>query len=40
MEPLNEQIKEARGLRSFLLWGIEKVNGEWHLLAATHNLLS
>jgi hypothetical protein len=26
-------------LRRFLLRGIEKVNGEWHLIAATHNLL-
>ena len=39
VEPVNGQIKEARGLRRFLLRGIEKVNGEWHLIAATHNLL-
>ena len=39
MEPVNGQIKEARGLRRFLLRGLEKVNGEWHLIAATHNLL-
>jgi hypothetical protein len=39
VEPVNGQIKEARGLRRFLLWGLEKVTGEWHLIAATHNLL-
>ena len=33
------QIKEGRGLRRFLLRGLEKVDGEWHLIAATHNLL-
>ncbi|MFS6826625.1 IS1182 family transposase [Cyanobium sp. ATX-6F1] len=39
VEPVNGQIKEARGLRRFLLRGLEKVNNEWHLIAATHNLL-
>ena len=39
VEPVNGQIKEGRGLRRFLLRGLEKVNGEWHLIAATHNLL-
>jgi len=39
VEPVNGQIKEARGIRRFLLRGLEKVNGEWHLVAATHNLL-
>ena len=39
MEPVNGQIKEARGLRRFLLRGLEKVDAEWHLIAATHNLL-
>jgi transposase len=39
VEPVNGQIKEARGLRRLLLRGLEKVNGEWHLIAATHNLL-
>ena len=39
MEPVNGQIKEARGLRRFLLRGLEKIDGEWHLIAATHNLL-
>jgi hypothetical protein len=39
VEPVNGQIKEARGLRSFLLRGLEKVDPEWHLIAASHNLL-
>jgi hypothetical protein len=39
VEPVNGQIKEARSLRRFLLRGLEKVNVEWHLIAATHNLL-
>jgi hypothetical protein len=39
VEPVNGQIKEGHGLRRFLLPGLEKVDGEWHLIAATHNLL-
>ena len=39
VEPVNGQIKEVRGLRRFLLRGLGKVDGEWHLFAATHNLL-
>ena len=39
VEPVNGQIKESRGLRRFLLRGLERVTGEWHLIAATHNLL-
>jgi transposase len=39
VEPVNGQIKEVRGLRRFLLRGLEKVTGEWRLIAATHNLL-
>lgn len=39
MEPVNGQITEARGLRRFLLRSLKKVGGEWHLIAATHNLL-
>ncbi|WP_231598354.1 transposase [Synechococcus sp. CBW1002] len=38
VEPVNGQIKQARGLRRFLLRGLKKVDGEWHLIAATHNL--
>ena len=39
VEPVNGQIKEARGLRQFLLRGLEKVDAEWHLIGAGHNLL-
>jgi len=39
VEPVNGQIKEVRGLRRFLLRGLEKVDAEWHLISATHNLL-
>lgn len=39
VEPVNRQIKEAKGLRRFLLRGLGKVDGKWHLIAATHNLL-
>jgi transposase len=39
VEPVNGQIKEVRGLRRFLLRGLEKVDAEWHLIATTHNLL-
>ena len=39
VEPGNGQIKEAGGLRHVLLEGLEKVDGEWHLIAVTHNLL-
>ena len=37
-EPMFGQIKECRRLRRFLLLGLEKVNGEWLLWGATHNL--
>ena len=39
MEPLNGQIKACRGLRRFLLRGLEKVNSEWSLMCTGHNLL-
>jgi hypothetical protein len=39
VEPVNGQIEEARGLRGFLLRGLEKVDAEWHLIGAGHNLL-
>jgi transposase len=39
VEPVFGQIKEARGLDRFRLRGLEKVNGEWALMATTHNLL-
>ena len=38
VEPVFGQIKN-RGLRGFLLRGIEKVRGEWSLITLTHNLL-
>ena len=39
MEPVFGQIKGARGLDRFQLRGLEQVNGEWALMATTHNLL-
>jgi transposase len=39
VEPVFGQIKEARGLRRFLLRGLQKVRGEWSLITLTHNLL-
>jgi hypothetical protein len=38
VEPVFGQAKEGRGLRRFLLRGLEKVNGEWLLWGTTHNL--
>jgi hypothetical protein len=39
-EPVFGQVKGARGLDRLLLWGLEKVNGEWAMMATTHNLLN
>jgi hypothetical protein len=39
VEPVFGQIKEARGFRRFLLRGLEKVQAEWQMICATHNLL-
>lgn len=39
VEPVFGQIKEARGLRRFLLRGLNEVRAEWDLWCATHNLL-
>ncbi|HYO13146.1 MAG TPA: IS1182 family transposase, partial [Thermoanaerobaculia bacterium] len=39
VEPVFGQIKEARGLRRFLLRGLGSVQAEWELICATHNLL-
>jgi len=39
VEPVFGQMKEVRGLRRFLLRGLEKVRGEFSLFALTHNLL-
>ena len=38
VEPVFGQTKEGRGLRRFLLRGLEKVDGEWLLWGTTHNL--
>ena len=38
-EPVFGQTKEGRGLRRFLMPGLEKVNGEWTLWSTTHNIL-
>ena len=38
VEPVFGQIKQGRGLRQFLTRGLEKVRGEWRLMALTHNL--
>jgi hypothetical protein len=37
-EPVFGQTKECRGLRRFLLRGLQKVNGEWALWSLTHNI--
>jgi hypothetical protein len=39
VEPVFGQIKEARGLRRFLLRGLRAVQAEWKLICLTHNLL-
>jgi len=39
VEPVFGQIKGGRRLDRFRLRGLEKVNGEWSLMATTHNIL-
>src|SRR5437879_11375292 len=39
VEPVFGPIKSARGIRQFLLRGLEKVSAEWQLIGLTHNLL-
>lgn len=39
VEPVFGQIKDARGIRGFLLRGIEQVKNEWKLICLTHNIL-
>lgn len=39
VEPVFGQVKQARGIRQFLLRGLTKVRGEWALICLTHNLL-
>ena len=38
-EPVFGQIKAARGFRTVLLRGVEKVTDEWSLICTAHNLL-
>ncbi len=39
VEPVFGQTKQGRGLRQFLLRGLEKADGEWKLWCLTHNVL-
>ena len=39
VEPVFGQSKGARGIDRFRLRGLEKVNGEWSLIATTPNIL-
>jgi transposase len=39
VEPVNGQIKQARGFRQFLRRGVERVRQEWSLVCTAHNLL-
>jgi hypothetical protein len=39
VEPVFGQIKQARGLRQFLLRGKESVSAEWQIWCLTHNIL-
>ena len=39
VEPVFGQIKQGRGMRQFLLRGLEKAKGEWALICLTHNVL-
>ena len=39
IEPVNGQIKEARGFRRFSVRGLPKVGRQWSLVCTAHNLL-
>jgi len=39
VEPIFGQMKHGRGLRQFLLRGLEKIDAEWSLWCTTHKLL-
>ena len=39
VEPVFGQIKSVRGIRRFLMRGLEKVSAEWQLICLTHNIL-
>jgi len=38
IEPIFGQIKDAQGIRTFLMRGIAAVQAEWELICASHNL--
>lgn len=38
VEPVFGQIKQGRGVRQFLLRGLQQVQGEWALICTTHNV--
>ncbi len=39
VEPVNGQIKDARGFRRFLVRGLHAVSGQWALVCTSHNIL-
>ena len=39
VEPVNGQIKQARGFRQFLVRGLGAVSGQWSLVCTGHNIL-
>jgi transposase len=39
VEPVFGQVKQGRGIRGFLLRGMQKVKGEWNLICLAHNVL-
>ena len=39
VEAVFGQMKQARGIRSFLLKALGKVRAEWELICLTHNVL-
>ena len=39
VEPVFGQMKQGRGLRQFLLRGLDKTDGEWSLWCTAHNVL-
>jgi hypothetical protein len=39
VEPVNGQIKQARGFRQFLVRGLAAVSGQWSLVCTAHNIL-
>jgi hypothetical protein len=40
VEPVFGQIKDARGLRRFLLRGLDNARAAWAIICMTHNLLT